>query len=459
METNQPTASQGLLQRIHELSRKYLEEWVDVPAHIHHVAHRMANPPLERPESRKEFQQLLQCLEFPEDHSFVSEKFGYGMRSNSNGDRLLLVWEAHTEYYSYQTWHIPHDKATPLAFGPLTFPDFSFPICPLGIRVNALDIILAPQQELSHANLRAMFPGPHVYGSRVFGEDISVYTSFTPDTHLRERYLLSAGSSTALLQQATRLVDTVVAIENYYHLIHLPYQAFSLAVDQVHDFEQRHLYQRAVITEQLATSTAATLHKRLTVLTQDFLQVSRLAQSMRYKLSASVPYDSIIRGNIQALQERPLHPLPPLSDYVFSRVTGMSDGYQQFLRRIHALQRDFEATISVIRTRIELLVQDQNLSLQDQNLSLLSSVDKTTKSQVLLQHTVESLSVIVITYYLAGLANYVFKAMQALGWIANADYATAIFVPVALGASFGFLVLGRRLIHKRISSLSQTEHG
>ena len=81
----------------------------------------------------------------------------------------------------------------------------------------------------------------------------------------------------------------VVAIENYYHLVHLPFQAFSRAVDQVHEFEQRHLYQRAVMTEQIATSTSQTLQKWLTVLTQDFLQVSRLAESMRYKLSGSVP--------------------------------------------------------------------------------------------------------------------------------------------------------------------------
>ena len=140
--------------------------------------------------------------------------------------------------------------------------------------------------------------------------------------------------------------------------------------------------------------------------------------------------------------------LPPLSDYVYGRITGVSDGSQQLLRRIDALQRDFEATISVIRTRIELLLQDQNLAVQDQNNKLLASVDKTTKSQVLLQHTVEYLSVIVITYYLSGLGSYVFKAFQQLGWISNATYATAIFVPIALGISFTLLIAGRKAVNK-----------
>lgn len=453
---NQPASKPGLLQKIHEPSKRYLEEWIGVPAHIHHVAYRMANPPLERPQSRKEFNQLLQCMQFPEENCVVSDKFGYGVRVAPNGDRLLLVWEAHTEYYSYQIWHVPSDNATPLEFGPLTFPEYYFPICPLGIRVNALDLLITAEPELPFAQLRQRIPGPHLYGSRVFGEDISVVTSFTPDADLRERYFISSTSPDTLLQQLTRLIDSIVAIENYYHLVHLPFQAFSRAVDQVHDFEQRHLYQRAVITEQLSTSTQPTLQKWLNALTQDFLQVSRLAESMRFKLSGSVPYDRIVRGNLQTLQERPFPPLRPLSDYVLWRITGVADGYQQLLRRIDALQNDFDGTITVIRTRIELLLQDQNLALQDQNLRMLASVDKTTRSQAILQHTVESLSVIVITYYLAGLGNYVFKALHQLGWIANATYATAIFVPIALGFSFGLLVVGRKLIYKRMSARRDT---
>ena len=51
----------GFLNRIHQSNKQYLPQWLGVPAHIHHVAYRMANPPLERPNSRREFQQLLQA--------------------------------------------------------------------------------------------------------------------------------------------------------------------------------------------------------------------------------------------------------------------------------------------------------------------------------------------------------------------------------------------------------------
>ena len=38
----------GFLNRIHQSNKQYLPQWLGVPAHIHHVAYRMANPPVER---------------------------------------------------------------------------------------------------------------------------------------------------------------------------------------------------------------------------------------------------------------------------------------------------------------------------------------------------------------------------------------------------------------------------
>ena len=177
MSAKKLVSTHGFLRSLHEPTKKYLEEWLDVPAHIHHVAHRMANPPLDRPQSRQEFQQLLQCLDIPEEHTVIHEKFGHGAKVAANGDRLLVTWEAHTEYYSYQVWHIPDDKLKPLEFGPLSFPDYVFPLSPLGIQVNALDILVLPHTSLSVEEVKNTMSGPQLYGSRIFGQDISVMTT------------------------------------------------------------------------------------------------------------------------------------------------------------------------------------------------------------------------------------------------------------------------------------------
>ena len=139
------------------------------------------------------------------------------------------------------------------------------------------------------------------------------------------------------------------------------------------------------ISEQLPTSTSNVLDQWMTELTDDYVEVSRLAEAMRYQLSAAIPYESIIRVTIQGIDERPMSPYRPISEYVLGRITGVADGYQQLMQRIDAMNAAIEGAISIIRARIELLLEQQNLT-------LLVSMDQTTKRQAILQRTVESLS-------------------------------------------------------------------
>lgn len=431
------------LRRLHERPHKGLEEWLDAPAHVHHVAHRMGNPPVERPKSREEFAHILRCLAISPNETVLHDTFGYGVKTADNGDRLLLIWEAHTEYYSYQIWHIPSDKAKPLSFGPLTFPNYLFPVSPLGLRVNSLDILITHASQPSVEDVRRMIPGTALHGSRVFGEEIAVTTSFTPDEHGRERYLITAPFTTPMLH-VKQIVETIVKIETYYHLILMQKPMFSSAVDQVYRFEQLHLKQREIITSQLAAAGSTMLQRWLNGLTEDLMKVNRLAGLLQFELSAAVPYDKIVHASIRSIQEERLPPYRPLSDYLLTGVTGVAEGYQQLLRRIETLKSGFEGIIGIIRTRIDLLVEGQNLA-------LLSSVDQTTKSQAVLQHTVEGLSIIVISYYLSGLGGYIFKGLYEMGWLHQPAIATALFVPVAIGLSFALTALSRKLIHKRLT--------
>jgi uncharacterized membrane-anchored protein len=133
-----------------------------------------------------------------------------------------------------------------------------------------------------------------------------------------------------------------------------------------------------------------------------------------------------------------------MSDYVLSGITGVAEGYQQLLKRIDTLRSGFEGIISIIRARVDLMLQSQNLA-------LLASVDKTTKSQAILQHTVEGLSVIVIAYYLSGLIGYIFKGLQEMGWLRNSNIAAALFVPVAIGLALLITNFSRKYLHKKLS--------
>jgi uncharacterized membrane-anchored protein len=394
----------------------------------------------------------LEKLKVPVETTDLRENFGYGIKETEDGDRLILIWQAHTEYYNYQLWHVPSQENGVVTFGPLRFPDYTFPMEPLGSLVCRLDILLTTGMLPARSELRGLMPGPVLYGSRTFNEQTCVVTSFTPDDQGRERYWVGVGSSQGDPSRLKDIVDAIVRIETYYHLLLMQKPLFSAAIDQVYKFEEVHLKQREIITSHIAHADSQTLQRWLNTLTQDLLKTNRMAGKLHFELSASLPYDRIVHTTLASLGEQPMDSYRPISDYVSGGITGVAEGYQQLLRRIDTLRGGFEGIISIIRTRIDLIVEAQNLA-------LLQSVDKTTKSQVLLQHTVEGLSVIVIAYYLAGLGGYVFKGLQEMGWLKSANLALAIFVPIAIGLAFLITTVSKKYLQKKLAGEQQGAKG
>lgn len=434
--------AETFLRKLHERPHQPIGQWLRAPAHVHFKAFRMSDPPTQRPVSRAEFQSLLETLNVAAESTVLKETFGYGVKESAGGDRLILVWQAHTEYYNYQIWHLPAKPE--VSFGPLTFPEYTFIISPLGNLVCRLDILLTEEALPTGEHMPLLFPGPVLYGSRIFDDSTNVVTSFTPDELGRERYWVSLKPKA----QASRLkdiVDAIVRIETYYHLLLMQKPLFSAAIDHVYKFEKVHLEQREIITSHIGHANSETLQRWLNSLTQDLLKTNRMAGQLHFELSASIPYDKIVHTTLASIGEQRMDSYRPISDYVLSGVTGVAEGYQQLLRRVDTLRGGFEGIIAIIRTRIDLILEAQNLS-------LLQSVDKTTKSQVLLQHTVEGLSVIVIAYYLAGLAGYVFKGLSEMGWLGNANLASAVFVPVAIALAFAVTAVSKKLLHKKLAS-------
>jgi len=436
-----------LMRKLHERPQMPVAEWLRAPAHVHYKAFRMSDPPVQRPASRDEFRSLLEAFKVSADMMAIHDTFGYGVKVEVSGDRLILIWEAHTEYYSYQTWHIPSDHAGEVTFGPMTFPQYRSPVTPLGAEVCRLDILLMIKPLPGSEALRPQLPGPVMYGSRILDEETALVTSFTPDEHGRERYWVCVGSGRSSRSHLKDIVDAIVRIETYYHLILMQKPLFSAAIDQAYKFEQVHLKQREIISGHIGHADTLTLQRWLNGLTQDLLKTTRLAGKLHFELSASVPYDKIVHRTLASLNERSLPLYRPMSEYVLSGITGVAEGNQQLLKRMDTLRSGFEGTISIIRARVDLMLQSQNLT-------LLISVDKTTKSQAILQYTVEGLSVIVIAYYLSGLMAYIFKGLHEMGWLRNADIAAALFVPLSLGIALGITILGRKILHKKFSGES-----
>ncbi|MFO0774003.1 MAG: DUF3422 family protein [Nitrospiraceae bacterium] len=432
-----------LIRTLHERPQMPLAEWLRAPAHVHYKAYRMSDPPAQRPASRQEFVAMLDAYQVPSEARVVRDGFGYGVKVALSGDRLIIVWQGHTEYYSYQMWHVPPRHHAQVAFGPITFPEYRLPQVTLGTEVCRLDIVLSTDPMPEHDALREELPGTMIYGSRLLDAETSVVTTFTHDQYGRERYRVSLGGNRTRASHLKDIVDGLLRIETYYHLLLMQKPLFSAAIDRVYQFEQVHMKQREIITSHIGRAGSAVLERWLNGLTQDLLKTNRLAGTLHFELSASLPYDRIVHTTLAALDERPMETYRPISDYVLSGVTGVAEGYQQLLKRIDTLRSGFEGIISIIRARVDLMLEAQNLE-------LLRSVDRTTKSQVILQHTVEGLSVIVIAYYLSGLANYIFKGLYEMGVIKNPGVASAVFVPIAIALAFFISSMSRKYLQRKL---------
>jgi uncharacterized membrane-anchored protein len=343
----------------------------------------------------------------------------------------------HTEYYSYQTWYLPADPARRLHFGALEWPGPPVEIVPFGPPVTALDLLVCDDPVPDSCEL-SVSPDGAGYGSRVLGSSIRIVTDFKPDAHGRRRYLIRGPDREVLARAVAVAVECVTKLENYYHLILRPLPEFATAMDQVYLLEKRQLADRDAITAGLAVADPKQLEVWLTQLTKALAEVSRLGDDIRYHLASAVPYDSIIRTTIEDLRERPYEDLTPFGEYVIRKTRGIADGYQRLIQRIDALQQSFEGMVAILRTRID-------LAMEQQNLTILSSVDRTTKIQVRLQRMVESLSIIVQSYYLTGLANYGFKALEYHGILDDAATATALFIPAAVALALLLTWQAKRL--------------
>ncbi|MEO5657970.1 MAG: DUF3422 family protein, partial [Nitrospiria bacterium] len=353
-------------------------------------------------------------------------------------DRLIVRWQLHTEYYSYQVWYLPADPAHSLRFGPLEWPGAALICSSFGEPVTALDLVATDEPNAVSSLVGPPGDRPW-YGGRILGGSLRVLTDFEPDAHGRRRYLIHGPERESLRRALPFAAECVTKLENYYHLILAPLPNFAAAMDQVYLLEKRQLADRDAITRGLAGAAPPQLQIWLTRLTEALAEVSRLGEAIRYNLASAVPYDSIIRTTIEDLGEEPSEGAAPLGRHIIRRTRGIADGYQRLIHRIEALEHSFEGMVSIIRTRID-------LAMEQQNLTILSSVDRTTKIQVRLQHMVESLSVIVQAYYLTSLANYGFRALEHRGLLGDAAMATALSIPVAFGLAFFLTWQAKRLI-------------
>jgi uncharacterized membrane-anchored protein len=410
---------------------------VSAPCRIRHSAYLLpGGSRASESQVRARFEEVAARLGIAREAIRWAERSGEVTRTLPNGHSLRIVWELHTEFYSFTTYHAaPAGPQVDEPVEPFTFPALP----PLGSKLVDLDVLVVPGLELGEV-LPAFLHTGTIYGGPVLQGAARMWSTFQVDENGQGRFVVAAGALPP--GRLGRLVRRLVEIENYYHLILLPLQEYRLQEADLHDLERRIAERSEDIAAELSSREAdpGREHRWLVYLTRDLAELIRLTERMRYRLSAADSYYAIFEERLHWMREETGAGYQSIEEFLRARVGPAIRGYRNFISRADALGVQFTSLGNMMRTRV-------NLNMEAQSLKTLTVLNRRVELQLLLQRTVEGLSMIVLTYYATALAGHALEAAETLWHLPMpAPVLTALTIPVWLLLAWGFTHRIRRLV-------------
>src|SRR3990172_6389466 len=247
-----------------------------------------------------------------------------------------------------------------------------------------------------------------------------------------------------------KIVEDIVMLETDYNLLGIEKQRYILSMDKLDVLESKVVSKMGTISMSLPKSQPETLKSWLHELSNNFGEISGITEEARQRMNYTILKRDAIRKILKDWGENSkLQGYPLVSKFFLDKVEGLSEQYQRLFTRIDSIRREMTDLITMLRTKIDLFLQEQSLELQ-------RSVDETTKTQMIMQRTVEGLSVIVLSYYIIHLAGFIFESLE-VSHVIRIPVATvkAIFVPIAIAISWYLTFRARQFIKKHTKNKSK----
>ncbi len=336
---------------------------------------------------------------------------------------VRLRWERHGEFVSYT--FITHD-----ALGP---GDPMFQRLPSdrvsadwlarlpGRRLCANHVALMPEGELDCSALpdfSAVLDADALVGAEVADGNAQVFTDLRigPDGHTR--FIVFSRSMTE--RRRGRMIQRLLEIETYRLMSLLTLPIARELTPQLNRFENdlAGIMDAIGIADGDGARDAQTLER----LTQLAATVERVYASTHGRFTAAAAYYDLVNRRVTDLHERQIFGLQTLGQFLDRRLAPAMQTCAWAARRLQAVSERVSRCSNLLRTRVE-------VAMQQQNRTLLASMNRRQYLQLRLQQTVEGLSVAAITYYMASLVGHLFEAAEP--WLhVNAGLAEGVSIPL-----------------------------
>lgn len=223
-----------------------------------------------------------------------------------------------------------------------------------------------------------------VNGSLVMGGKANLRTDFKPHPESGQVRVIIEDLGLQS-QQAGRLLQRITEIETYRHLALIALPLAQKMMPQITQLDQR----LAALVADIDERQPSDLLQELMALA---VEVESISAACANRFSAADAYFSLVNRRINELRESRIEGLQTVEQFMERRLDPATRTCQAAGQRIERLSKRIARTTNLIRSQVE-------LSVEQQNSDLLEGLNLRAKRQIRMQAKLESFTIIVVTYY------------------------------------------------------------
>ncbi|MDE2111806.1 MAG: DUF3422 domain-containing protein [Alphaproteobacteria bacterium] len=344
-----------------------------------------------------------------------------------------LIFEAHSEFCTFIV--VASGRKQPLNLNELeeAFPVDWFASLP-GRTIQATQILYLPvgEPDPTTGELARIFSRPDIVVCDLAGGKARLWSDF--DVHGDGFGRLIVADRGMRGFEPSNLIQRLLEQGHYRNMALLGLPEAQRLMPQVAQLDQRLSQLTASIAEQQQQDDE--LLREVSFLSAELAQ---LIASTRYRMSATRAYAQLSNDRLRSLDVRVVPGYQCLTDFTERRLMPAARTCDSFSNRLDELSQRVSWTSALLRTRVDTAVEKQN---RDQ----LRSMNHRVALQLRLQHTVEGLSVVAISYYAIGLLKGISEGLSVVLPQISPEVATgSITIPVVALVWFALRRVKRHL--------------
>ncbi|MDB5666600.1 DUF3422 family protein [Cypionkella sp.] len=309
--------------------------------------------------------------------------------------RADLKWESHTEFVTYSAF-TPGLSAR--AFDPSemeVFADAWLADAP-GKRLAAVLVRVEVMEDEAAmlAKLEEWFVPESLAVARVVDGAAVIAGDFRIDPAGNMRFAVFVQPDTGA-RRVGRIVQRLCEIETYRAMSMLGLMRARGLTERLNALDPR-LSALVSGLDGVSRPAEAALHELLAI----SAELESLAVQHSFRFGATGAYEAIVNQRILALREERVQGRQTFGEFMMRRYDPAMRTVKSAEARLRSMAERAQRAAELLRTRVD-------VERQAQNQMLLESMDRRADLALRLQHTVEGLSVVAISYYAVSLAAYI----------------------------------------------------